>query len=206
MLRKREEATSDADQTRFTLPDAQSRLRGGMSSAVRDTTAAPRVHTDRRVERDNNQRVLQVVQPALAGMMDGSVSTLAPLFATALATHNSHTAFLVGVAAAVGAGISMAFAEALSDDGSVTGRGNAWVRGLVEGGATLSGGLGHALPFLLSDVRVALSVASVVVIIELLVISWLRFHYFRMPLVRSALQVILGGALVFGAGVLIGSS
>jgi hypothetical protein len=206
MLRKREEATSDADQTRFTLPDAQSRLRGGMSSAVRDTTAAPRVHTDRRVERDNNQRVLQVVQPALAGMMDGSVSTLAPLFATALATHNSHTAFLVGVAAAVGAGISMAFAEALSDDGSVTGRGNAWVRGLVEGGATLSGGLGHTLPFLLSDVRVALSVASVVVIIELLVISWLRFHYFRMPLVRSALQVILGGALVFGAGVLIGSS
>jgi hypothetical protein len=102
-------------------------------------------------------------------MMDGSVSTLAPLFATALATRNSHTAFLVGVAAAVGAGISMAFAEALSDDGSVTGRGNAWVRGLVEGGATLSGGLGHTLPFLISDVRVALSVASVVVVIELLV-------------------------------------
>ena len=155
---------------------------------------------------DNHRQVLQVVQPALAGMMDGSVSTLAPLFATALATRNSHTAFLVGVAAAVGAGISMAFAEALSDDGSVTGRGNAWVRGLVEGSATLSGGLGHTLPFLLSDVRVALSVASVVVIIELLVISWLRFHYFRMPLVRSALQVVLGGALVFGAGVLIGSS
>jgi hypothetical protein len=102
-------------------------------------------------------------------MMDGSVSTLAPLFATALATRNSHTAFLVGVAAAVGAGISMAFAEALSDDGSVTGRGNAWVRGLVEGGATLSGGLAHTLPFLISDVRVALSVASVVVVIELLV-------------------------------------
>jgi erythrin-vacuolar iron transport family protein len=155
---------------------------------------------------DSHKQVLQVVQPALAGMMDGSVSTLAPLFATALATRNSHTAFLVGLAAAVGAGISMAFAEALSDDGSVTGRGNAWVRGLVEGGATLLGGLGHTLPFLLTDVRVALSVASVVVVVELLVISWLRFHYFRMSLVRSALQVVLGGALVFGAGVLIGSS
>ena len=156
--------------------------------------------------RDSHQQVLRVVQPALAGMMDGSVSTLAPLFATALATRNSHTAFLVGLAAAVGAGISMAFAEALSDDGSVTGRGNAWVRGLVEGGATLLGGLGHTLPFLLTDVRVALSVASVVVVVELLVISWLRFHYFRMSLVRSALQVVLGGTLVFGAGVLIGSS
>ena len=177
-----------------------------MTSAVQDSTTAPANRINGRAERDNHQRVLQVVQPALAGMMDGSVSTLAPLFATALATHNSHTAFLVGVAAAVGAGISMAFAEALSDDGSVTGRGNAWVRGLVEGGATLAGGLGHTLPFLLSDVRVALSVASVVVVAELLVISWLRFHYFRMPLVRSALQVILGGALVFGAGVLIGSS
>jgi hypothetical protein len=100
----------------------------------------------------------------------------------------------------------MAFAEALSDDGSVTGRGNAWLRGLVEGGATLIGGLGHTLPFLLDDVRAALSLASVVVVIELLVISWLRFHYFGMPLFRSAVQVILGGALVFGAGVLIGGS
>jgi hypothetical protein len=155
---------------------------------------------------DRQRVVLRVIQPALAGMMDGSVSTLAPLFATALATRNSHTAFLVGVAAAVGAGISMAFAEALSDDGSVTGRGNAWLRGLVEGGATLIGGLGHTLPFLLDDVRAALSLASVVVVIELLVISWLRFHYFGMPLFRSAVQVILGGALVFGAGVLIGGS
>ena len=165
---------------------------------MQDSTAAPAVRRDQRAERDNHQRVLQVVQPALAGMMDGSVSTLA--------TRDSHTAFLVGVAAAVGAGISMAFAEALSDDGSVTGRGNAWVRGLVEGGATLGGGLGHTLPFLLNDVRLALSVASVVVVAELLIISWLRFHYFGMPLVRSALQVVLGGALVFGAGVLIGSS
>ena len=153
-----------------------------------------------------HQQVLRIVQPALAGMMDGSVSTLAPLFATALATRDAHTTFLVGQAAAVGAGISMAFAEALSDDGSLTGRGNPWLRGLVEGLATFAGGLGHTLPFLLPDVRTALPAASVVVVIELLVISWLRFHYFRMPLVRSALQVIVGGALVFASGVLIGSS
>jgi VIT1/CCC1 family predicted Fe2+/Mn2+ transporter len=152
------------------------------------------------------QRVLQIVQPALAGMMDGSVSTLAPLFATALATRDSHTAFLVGVAAAVGAGISMAFAEALSDDGTVTGRGNPWMRGLIEGIATTLGGLGHTLPFLLSDVQQAVPVASVIVVIELLIISWLRFHYFRMPLLRSAVQVIVGGALVFTAGVVIGAS
>ena len=154
----------------------------------------------------DQQRVLRVVQPALAGMMDGSVSTLAPLFATALATRDAHTAFLVGLAAALGAGISMAFAEALSDDGSVTGRGNPWVRGLVEGAATFAGGIGHTLPFLLPDVRTAVPAASVVVAIELLVISWLRFHYFKMPLVRSALQVIVGGALVFASGVIIGTS
>jgi hypothetical protein len=152
------------------------------------------------------QVVLRVVQPALAGMMDGSVSTLAPLFATALATHNSHTAFLVGLAAAVGAGISMAFAEALSDDGSQTGRGNPWARGIIEGLATFAGGVGHTLPFLLADVQTAVTAASVVVAVELLIIAWLRFHYFQMPLVRSAFQVIVGGALVFGTGVLIGTS
>jgi erythrin-vacuolar iron transport family protein len=152
------------------------------------------------------ERVLRVVQPALAGTMDGSVSTLAPLFATALATRNNHTTFLVGLAAALGAGISMAFAEALSDDGSITGRGNPWFRGLVEGAATFAGGLGHTLPFLLPDVRIALTVASCVVILELLLISWLRFHYFKMPLFQSAIQVVVGGALVFSTGVFIGSS
>src|ERR1700737_1538329 len=167
---------------------------------------APAVQADRRAPRDNHQQVLRVVQPALAGMMGGSVSTLAPLFGTALATRDSHTAFPVGVAAAVGAGISMAFAEALSNDGSVTGRGNPWVRGLIEGFATMVGGLGHTLPFLLSDVQSAVPVASVIVVIELLIISWLRFHYFRMPLLRSAVQVIVGGALVFAAGVAIGAS
>ena len=130
----------------------------------------------------NRQVVLQFVQPALAGMMDGSVSTLAPLFATALATRDAHTTFLVGLAAAVGAGISMAFAEALSDDGSLTGRGNPWFRGLIEGFATFAGGVGHTLPFLLADLNKALPAAFAVVVVELLVIAWLRFHYFRMPL------------------------
>jgi hypothetical protein len=157
-------------------------------------------------ERDDRRLVLQIVQPALAGMMDGSVSTLAPLFATALATGNAHTTFLVGLAAAVGAGISMAFAEALSDDGSVTGRGNPWQRGLVEGLATFAGGVGHTLPFLLPTVQTALPAATVVVAVELLVIAWLRFHFFTMQLARSTLQVIVGGALVFASGVIIGSS
>jgi erythrin-vacuolar iron transport family protein len=152
----------------------------------------------------NRQLLLQVVQPALAGFMDGSVSTLAPLFATALATRDAHTTFMVGLAAAIGAGISMAFAEALSDDGSITGRGDPWLRGLVEGLATLLGGLGHALPFLLPDVRAALPLACSVVAIELLVISLLRFHYFQMQLSRSMLQVVAGGALVFITGIVLG--
>src|ERR1700716_4449030 len=177
-----------------------------MSTAVAEMTDAPIQMPSQVVGDPQQQRALRVVQPALAGMMDGSVSTLAPLFATALATRDSHTAFLVGVAAAVGAGISMAFAEALSDDGSVTGRGNPWGRGLIEGFATMVGGLGHTLPFLLADVQSAVPVASVIVVVELLIISWLRFHYFRMPLLRSAVQVLVGGALVFAAGVVIGAS
>ena len=159
-----------------------------------------------RAHNDNREVVLQFVQPALAGMMDGSVSTLAPLFATALATGNAHTTFLVGLAAAVGAGISMAFAEALSDDGSLTGRGNPWFRGMIEGCATFAGGIGHTLPFLIADLSKALPAAFAVVVVELLVIAWLRFHYFRMPLMRSTIQVIVGGSLVFASGVLIGSS
>jgi hypothetical protein len=154
----------------------------------------------------SRQLILRVVQPALAGFMDGSVSTLAPLFATALATRDAHTTFMVGLAAAIGAGISMAFAEALSDDGSITGRGNPWLRGLVEGLATLLGGLGHALPFVLPDVHTALTVACSVVAVELLVISWVRFHYFHMQLGRSMLQVLAGGALVFTTGVVLGGA
>jgi rubrerythrin len=150
--------------------------------------------------------VLQIVQPGLAGLMDGSVSTLAPVFAAALATKNSWDAFLVGLAASVGAGISMGFAEALSDDGSLTGRGHPWIRGLVCGAMTTAGGIGHTLPFLISEFRLAMAVAIGVVIIELLVISFIRNKYMDTPFVSAALQVILGGALVFAAGILIGSS
>ncbi len=150
--------------------------------------------------------VLQFVQPGLAGLMDGSVSTLAPLFAAAFATHSSKDAFLVGLAASVGAGISMGFAEALSDDGSLTGRGRPLVRGIITGVMTTAGGIGHTLPYLISDFRTATTIAVIVVAIELGIISWIRKHYMETPLVRAALQVVLGGVLVFVAGLLIGKS
>jgi len=150
--------------------------------------------------------VLQIVQPGLAGLMDGSVSTLAPVFAAALATKNSWDAFLVGLAASLGAGISMGFAEALSDDGSLTGRGHPFVRGLVCGAMTAVGGIGHTLPFLLSNFQVALAVATIVVLAELSVITWIRHRYMDTPAVSAAMQVALGGILVFLTGVLIGKS
>jgi erythrin-vacuolar iron transport family protein len=150
--------------------------------------------------------VLQIVQPGLAGLMDGSVSTLAPVFAAAFATRNTNDAFLVGLAASAGAGISMGFAEALSDDGSLTGRGHPWVRGLICGAMTGLGGIGHTLPFLLRDFRAALWAAGAVVIVELGVITWVRHRYMDSPWVSAALQVGLGGVLVFITGVLIGKS
>ena len=150
--------------------------------------------------------VLQIVQPGLAGLMDGSVSTLAPVFAAAFATRNTNDAFLVGLAASAGAGISMGFAEALSDDGSLTGRGHPWVRGLICGAMTGLGGIGHTLPFLLRDFRAALWAAGAVVILELGVITWVRHRYMDSPWVSAALQVGLGGVLVFITGVLIGKS
>jgi rubrerythrin len=150
--------------------------------------------------------MLQIVQPGLAGLMDGSVSTLAPIFAAAFATHKSHDAFLVGLAASVGAGISMAFAEALSDDGSLTGRGKPLLRGMVTGVMTAAGGIGHTLPFLITDFRFAFTWAVIVVAAELGIISWVRHRYMDMPLVSSAVQVVVGGVLVFACGVLIGSS
>ncbi len=150
--------------------------------------------------------VLQFVQPGLAGLMDGSVSTLAPVFAAAFATQKSHDAFLVGLAASIGAGISMAFAEALSDTGLLTGRGKPVIRGLVTGVMTTAGGIGHTLPYLITNFRVATTVAIVVVAVELAVISWIRQHYMDTPLLRAALQVVLGGVLVFVAGILIGNS
>ena len=150
--------------------------------------------------------VLQIVQPGLAGLMDGSVSTLAPVFAAAFATHNSNDAFLVGLAASAGAGISMGFAEALSDDGSLTGRGHPWVRGLICGAMTALGGIGHTLPFLLKDFRVALWAAGGVVLAELAMITWIRHRYMDSPWISAALQVGLGGVLVFITGALIGNS
>jgi erythrin-vacuolar iron transport family protein len=152
--------------------------------------------------------VLQVVQPGLAGLMDGSVSTLAPIFAAAFATHHTWQTFLVGLAASVGAGISMGFAEALSDDGSLTGRGRPLIRGVVCGLMTALGGLGHTLPFLIPDPYFswAIGVAVAVVVVELLVIAWIRNHFMDTPMWQAAVQVVVGGVLVFLAGILIGVS
>jgi rubrerythrin len=150
--------------------------------------------------------VLQIVQPGLAGLMDGSVSTLAPVFAAALATRSSWAAFVVGLAASLGAGISMGFAEALSDDGSLTGRGHPWMRGAITGLMTALGGVGHTLPFLVHDFRIAMGAAVAVVVVELAAISWIRHRYMETPIWSAAMQVGLGGALVFLTGVLIGSA
>jgi len=159
-------------------------------------------------EDEANRRlfVLQIVQPGLAGLMDGSVSTLAPVFAAALATHKPWDAFLVGLAASIGAGISMGFAEALSDDGSLTGRGHPWVRGLICGLMTAVGGIGHTLPFLIGSFTAAMTVAIAIVVLELGVITWVRHRYMETPPLAAALQVGMGGALVFLTGILIGSS
>jgi erythrin-vacuolar iron transport family protein len=150
--------------------------------------------------------VLQVIQPGLAGLMDGSVSTLAPLFAAAFATKNSWDTFLVGLAASLGAGISMGFAEALSDDGSLTGRGRPLVRGIVCGLMTALGGLGHTLPYLIPNVYTATGVAVGVVLVELSVIAWIRHRFMDTPWAGALFQVVLGGLLVFLTGILIGSS
>jgi rubrerythrin len=162
----------------------------------------------RAAEKETARRlfVLQYVQPGLAGLMDGSVSTLAPLFAAAFATHSTWETFLVGLAASVGAGISMGFAEALSDDGSLTGRGTPWVRGAVCGVMTAIGGLGHTLPYLIPHFWLATGLAIAVVAVELVAISWIRTRFMDTPFLRAAFQVVVGGVLVFVAGILIGSS
>jgi len=162
-----------------------------------------------RAEEDETARrifVLQYVQPGLAGLMDGSVSTLAPLFAAAFATHNTWNTFLVGLAASVGAGISMGFAEALSDDGSLTGRGTPWLRGSVCGIMTTIGGIGHTLLYLIPSFWIATAAAIVIVVAELIAISWIRYRYMDTPFLNAAFQVMVGGALVFIAGIVIGSS
>jgi erythrin-vacuolar iron transport family protein len=162
-----------------------------------------------KISEDESHRrffMLQFIQPGLVGLMDGSVSTLAPLFAAAFATHKSWDAFLVGLAASLGAGISMGFAESLSDDGSLTGRGSPWIRGVVTGAMTAAGGLGHTLPYLIADFRLATAIAIIVVGIELTAISYVRHKYMDTPFLQAAFQVIVGGVLVFITGWLIGSS
>ena len=157
-------------------------------------------------ERIDHSFLLKVVQPGLVGLMDGSISTLAPIFAAAYATQNPHVAFLIGISAATGAGISMAFAEGLSDTGELTGRGHPLVRGLIIGVMTFVGGILHTLPFLIPNIHSALYLAYIVVGIELISIAFIRFYYFKLSFWLSMAQVIFGGGLVFGAGILIGSA
>jgi rubrerythrin len=219
----RKTANSMEFETRRFYEKAAARTRdASIRQLLDDLAQEERTHEDRALElreeqllpkvqeREEDARkrlfVLQIVQPGLAGLMDGSVSTLAPVFAAAFATHKTWDAFLVGLAASVGAGISMGFAEALSDDGSLTGRGHPWVRGLVCGAMTTVGGIGHTLPFLISNFNAAFAIAVAVVLIELGVITWIRHRYMDTPTLSAAMQVALGGALVFVTGVLIGSS
>jgi rubrerythrin len=167
----------------------------------RHLTSDARSDEDQKAKR---QFILTWVQPGLAGLMDGSVSTLAPIFATAFATQNTWTTFLVGTAASVGAGISMGFTEAAHDDGVLSGRGSPWKRGLASGVMTTLGGMGHALPYLIPDFWTATTIAMIVVFVELWAIAWIQNRYMETPFLRAALQVVLGGALVFAAGALIG--
>jgi erythrin-vacuolar iron transport family protein len=164
---------------------------------------------DAKIDEHETQRrlfLLQVVQPGLVGLMDGSVSTLAPIFAAAFATNNTWQTFLVGTAASIGAGISMGLAEGLSDDGKLTGRGHPLIRGLAAGIMTAVGGLGHTLPFLISDFHTAFVLAVLVVFVELGIISWIRWKYMDTPFFKAALQIAVGGLLVFLTGIFIGSA
>ncbi len=170
---------------------------------------AKRLPSETRLREDDDARrrfVLQIVQPGLVGLMDGSVSTLAPVFAAAFATHDTWNTFLVGLASSIGAGISMGFAEALSDDGKLSGRGTPYLRGLVCGLMTMAGGIGHTLPFLVKDFWTATIMSGVVVVIELAIIAWIQWKYMDTAPLSAIAKVMLGGALVLAAGVLIGSS
>lgn len=195
--------TTDAA-TRKLLGDLAAAEAGHDHKAGELTAALP---TDAKEAEDHSARrqfILTWVQPGLAGLMDGSVSTLAPIFATAFATQDSHTTLLVGTAAAVGAGISMGFTEAAHDDGVLSGRGSPIKRGFASGIMTAIGGLGHALPYLIPDFWTATAIAIAVVFVELWAIAWIQNRYMETPFFRAALQVVVGGALVFAAGVLIG--
>ncbi|MDT8858065.1 ferritin family protein [Paracoccaceae bacterium Fryx2] len=197
-------ATSDAA-TRKLLGDLAAAEAGHKRSAARFTET--NLDPDSRSQEDraaHRQFILTWVQPGLAGLMDGSVSTLAPIFATAFATQDTWTTFLVGSAASVGAGISMGFTEAAHDDGVLSGRGSPWKRGLASGVMTTLGGMGHALPYLITDFWTATTIAMLVVFVELWAIAWIQNRFMETPFLRAAMQVVLGGALVFAAGVLIG--
>lgn len=220
--RIREEAEAmERDAENFYLKAAANTTDADTRKLLGDLAAAEAGHQDRAGElekehldaaaRDSEARtarrqfVLTWVQPGLAGLMDGSVSTLAPIFATAFATQDTWTTFLVGLAASVGAGISMGFTEAASDDGELSGRGSPVKRGIASGVMTTVGGLGHALPYLIPDFWTATIIAFIVVFVELWAIAWIQNRYMETPFFRAAFQVVLGGALVFAAGVLIGS-
>ncbi|PUB15480.1 iron exporter MbfA [Yoonia sediminilitoris] len=198
-------STTDAA-TRKLLGDLAAAEAGHSDKA--DTLTADALDEDTKTAEESaahRQFILTWVQPGLAGLMDGSVSTLAPIFAVAFATQNTWTTFLVGLAASVGAGISMGFTEAASDDGQISGRGSPVKRGLAAGVMTTIGGLGHALPYLITDFWTATIIAFIVVFVELWAIAWIQNKYMQTPFLRAAFQVVLGGALVFAAGALIGS-
>ncbi len=198
------QATQDAA-TRKLLGDLAAAEAGHQKSA--EGLEQNMLSDDGRSDEDRSahrQFILTWVQPGLAGLMDGSVSTLAPIFATAFATQDTWTTFLVGTAASVGAGISMGFTEAAHDDGVLSGRGSPWKRGLASGVMTTLGGMGHALPYLIPDFWTATTLAMIVVFVELWAIAWIQNRYMETPFLRAALQVVLGGALVFAAGALIG--
>ena len=204
--RRAAETTRDASVRQLVVELAEAEVEHeGLAHRLEQKILTPKARADE-VETARRAFLLQYVQPGLAGLMDGSVSTLAPLFAAAFATQQTWETFLVGMAASVGAGISMGFAEALSDDGSLTGRGAPWLRGGVCGAMTTIGGLGHTLPFLIPNFWTATVAAIAVVIAELIAISWIRYRYMDTPFLNAAFQVMVGGALVFLAGILIGNS
>ena len=198
--------SSDAE-TRKLLGDLAAAEAGHSETA--ETLIDTHLHAEARNREEltaHRKFVLTWVQPGLAGLMDGSVSTLAPIFATAFATQDTWTTFLVGLAASIGAGISMGFTEAASDDGEISGRGSPLKRGIASGVMTTVGGLGHALPYLIPHFWTATVIAMIVVFVELWAIAWIQKKYMNTPFLRAAFQVVVGGALVFAAGVLIGSS
>jgi rubrerythrin len=224
---RKEAATMEFEAARFYVKAAEQTQDVGVRRLLGDLAEAEQGHEnvaakltdeilspDVRAEEDKTRRrvfVLQYVQPGLAGLMDGSVSTLAPLFAAAFATHHNWQTLLVGLAASIGAGISMGFAEALSDDGSLTGRGSPWLRGLTCGLMTTIGGLGHTLPYLVPDTWanafwIATGLASIVVFFELWAIAYIRARYMDTPFLQAVFQIVLGGVIVLGVGILIGAA